>query len=128
MDDDDAQAAHDPLVYSNHLIGTRRLTWREVSERNDEEVSVLRGYHSFVSDLDRCEHGRHSVDACYGCAGISKGNPLLDRGDDGVHELVLGYGIGGLSEYVLRRSKERFGDSVVLRRVATGEIVPLGER
>lgn len=31
-----------------------------------------------VEDLDRCEHGRHSVDACWGCpGGRSSGNLFL---------------------------------------------------
>lgn len=29
------------------------------------------------SDLDRCEHGRHSIDYCFDCPGGNKGNPFL---------------------------------------------------
>lgn len=31
-------------------------------------------------DLDRCEHGRHSVDPCADCGGKSHGNPLMQPG------------------------------------------------
>jgi hypothetical protein len=34
-----------------------------------------------LADLDRCEHGRHSVDSCYGCPdGHSVGNPYMPVG------------------------------------------------
>lgn len=36
-------------------------------------------------DLDRCEHGRHSVDDCADCGGKSHGNPHMQPGD------VIGY-------------------------------------
>jgi hypothetical protein len=29
------------------------------------------------ADLDRCEHGRHSIDHCFDCPGGNKGNPFL---------------------------------------------------
>lgn len=34
------------------------------------------------ADLDRCEHGRHSIDPCVYCpGGWSTGNPFLTNGD-----------------------------------------------
>ena len=34
-----------------------------------------------LSDLDRCEHGRHSVDSCFDCPGrYSAGNAFLTNG------------------------------------------------
>jgi len=34
-----------------------------------------------VSDLDRCVHGRHSIDPCLSCPdGWSTGNPFLQPG------------------------------------------------
>jgi hypothetical protein len=43
-----------------------------------------------LSDLDRCEHGRHSTDGCGWCpGGMSTGNLLLPPGT------VIGHGIGG---------------------------------
>lgn len=36
-------------------------------------------------DLDRCMHGRHILDACGDCGGMSKGNPNLKPGQ------VIGY-------------------------------------
>lgn len=39
-----------------------------------------------ISDLDRCEHGRHEGDACGGsCGSASKGNPHMQPG------AVIGY-------------------------------------
>jgi len=36
---------------------------------------------SSLSDLDRCEHGRHSIDHCLGCPdGYSTGNLFLTNG------------------------------------------------
>jgi dimeric dUTPase (all-alpha-NTP-PPase superfamily) len=45
----------------------------------DEPGSVEAGlsytWETLISDLDRCEHGRHSTDSCYGCPdGKSTGN------------------------------------------------------
>ena len=34
-----------------------------------------------LSNLDRCEHGRHHNDSCYSCRGsASKGNPFMPPG------------------------------------------------
>jgi hypothetical protein len=54
-----------------------------VDHTDSELVRVL-------GDLDRCEHGRHSVDHCYGCPdGQSAGNPFLPVGQQ------IGYGLHG---------------------------------
>lgn len=42
------------------------------------EVSKLRAMATIVSDLDRCEHGRHEGDVCSSCGGPSKGNPCVN--------------------------------------------------
>lgn len=43
-----------------------------------------------LSDLDRCEHGRHSTDGCGWCpGGMSTGNLLLPPGT------VIGHALGG---------------------------------
>lgn len=45
---------------------------------------------AILSDLDRCEHGRHEDEGCFGCpAGFSVGNPGMRSGQ------VVGYSIGG---------------------------------
>jgi hypothetical protein len=52
---------------------------------------------NFIGDLDRCEHGRHAVDDCYGCEGMSRGNPRA-RGEDPRlpdGRSILGYSLGG---------------------------------
>lgn len=38
------------------------------------------------ADLDRCEHGRHSIDHCFDCpGGVSSGNHFLLSGVPGVN-------------------------------------------
>jgi hypothetical protein len=47
-----------------------------MDEWTRDEYPKVRWY---PSDLDRCEHGRHSIDSCYDCPnGQSRGNPYLD--------------------------------------------------
>lgn len=42
------------------------------------------------ADLDRCEHGRHRRDTCFGCpGGWSRGNLCLAEGQ------VIGHNLGG---------------------------------
>lgn len=42
---------------------------------------AVRSITSFFADLDRCEHGRHRQDNCFGCPdGQSSGNKLLETG------------------------------------------------
>ncbi len=51
---------------------------RQKSEAYRTEAAVM-----LLSDLDRCEHGRHAGDVCSGvagCNGPSKGNPFLEMG------------------------------------------------
>lgn len=59
----------------------RRLTWREVAEGLEGDLSTASSYRTLLFDLDRCEHGRHEGDVCggeSGCNGPSKGNPMID--------------------------------------------------
>lgn len=74
----------DPDVWSNVSTGEHRLTWREVHERNLVELQRLRPFARILSDLDRCEHGRHEGDNCYGCAGPSQGNPMMVQAPEAV--------------------------------------------
>lgn len=67
----------------------RSLTWQEATERARAEVSTLSAYHSILSDLSRCEHGRHLGDVCSECGGPSVGNTILPPG------MVIGHDIGG---------------------------------
>lgn len=54
-------------------------------------------------DLDRCEHGRHSIDPCFSCpGGWSTGNQYLTRGpefvtveDSGQVAVRIGTMLGG---------------------------------
>jgi hypothetical protein len=63
------QIEHALLRTENALTGA--------APRMDE---TARAWAAFASDIDRCEHGRHSADECYGCNGQSHGNPLLRPG------------------------------------------------
>lgn len=68
----------------------RALLWRELYERERENSHQLGQRGQLITDIDRCEHGRHLGDGCTGCAGPSLGNPLLRSGP-----VVLGYTIAG---------------------------------
>jgi hypothetical protein len=89
---------YDPAVYSDSSVGEtvngehtwRRLTWRELAEERQQEITRLRAWQSLWSDLDRNPNGRHEGDADVGEAGgISQGNPRVTTGD------VVGYRLGG---------------------------------
>jgi hypothetical protein len=70
----------DPERWSNTAIGDKRLTWREAFENQEQELRRLRAMAQTLTDLDRCEHGRHEGDVCggaSGCDGPSKGNPII---------------------------------------------------
>lgn len=55
-----------------------------------EYVRRAAGLGAILLDLDRCQHGRHQGDDCFGCdGGRSVGNPLLPPGT------VIGYDISG---------------------------------
>ena len=48
-----------------------------VDQRNKDAVVAL----SLLADLDRCQHGRHSIDSCLSCPdGQSAGNPYCRPG------------------------------------------------
>lgn len=73
------------------------------------------------ADLDRCEHGRHSIDSCYDCpGGLSHGNPFLltpvpvgndhpenVRVVDGRIEVRIGTMVRGEPIWVVVRDKPR---------------------
>jgi len=67
----------------------RRLSWREVAERARAEALRANAYLSVLSDLSRCEHGRHLGDICSSCGGPSIGNAILPAG------MVIGHDISG---------------------------------
>lgn len=58
----------------------RTLSPMEQVRNLREEVGRLQGLSRVLSDLDRCEHGRHEGDVCSGvsgCNGPSHGNQFL---------------------------------------------------
>ncbi len=48
---------------STTTINGRRLTWRELVEHYRYEADEAQTWHRVLSDLSRCEHGRHAGDA-----------------------------------------------------------------
>jgi hypothetical protein len=58
----------------------RKLSPLERLRRAEKEERRLQGLSVVLSDLDRCEHGRHEGDVCggaTGCNGPSHGNPFV---------------------------------------------------
>lgn len=91
---------YNPDIYSNTWKENKRLTWRELSEEQQEEIWRLRKFQRMVNDLDRNEHGRHEGDADVGDpTGVSHGNPRLKTGD------ILGYQLGGIPYVMPERGK-----------------------
>lgn len=78
-------------TYSNVGIGDHRLTWRELCERQSEEIRRLNRFAKMIADLDRNDHGRHEGDA--DGFGISDGNPYIREGE------TFAYSIHGTHEY-----------------------------
>lgn len=65
----------------------------------------LAGLAKILSDLDRCRHGRHRREPCYGCPdGLSIGNPHIPQPGK-----VVGYDITGAT-YVMPGVGESCGD------------------
>lgn len=63
-------------------MDNRILPTFKAGSRDSELAAIL-------TDLDRCEHGRHEGDVCAGCGGPSLGNPSWRTGS------IVGYGIAG---------------------------------
>lgn len=102
-------------VVSTTSVGRVPWTWKQLAADQEEHLNRWQGMITFITDLNRCEHGRHRGDVCSfasGCDGYSKGNPLSrSKGDDwslprlrydanGVGGVVLGYNISA-EPYVL---------------------------
>lgn len=82
------------------------------------ETIRLPGVQWSPADLDRCEHGRHSIDSCSDCpGGTSFGNVFLLQGpavpgrsmrtQDGVTEVRIGTMVHGEPIWVTVRSNDR---------------------
>ena len=65
---------------STWAIDGEALTWKALHATEQQRCWDLNDWKVLVSDLDRCEHGRHQVDACSSCGGPSVGNLLLPAG------------------------------------------------
>lgn len=74
---DDLWPTIDALLFTGWEINGERETWQQRSERMEERAHKAEELALVLSDLDRCEHGRHEGDVCSGCGGPSKGNPVV---------------------------------------------------
>lgn len=95
-------------IWSRASVGRMRLTWRELAEHQEIELRRLRRMAQTLTDLDRCEHGRHEGDVCggvTGCNGQSRGNPIASA-----HERQIGYTISGKPILVPRRGEKWEGE------------------
>lgn len=91
----------DPVAdFSGWTINGEPKTWREMFELEQAKRFAADEWHVLVSDLDRCEHGRHEGDDCSGCGGPSVGNPMLPAGT------VLGHDLSG-NAYIVPERKEK---------------------
>lgn len=68
------------------------------------------------ADLDRCEHGRHSIDSCFDCpGGMSSGNAFLmsltpwTRTVDGIRQVRIGTMVRGEPIWV-EPTRKRVGE------------------
>jgi hypothetical protein len=78
---------------------------REIAELRAEVTS----WRALVSDLDRCVHGRHRIDPCYGCGAHNHGNPHMPTG------MVIGHTVHG-KEIVVPPEEERMEPRAWKRR------------
>jgi hypothetical protein len=77
---DEAEAAY-MLRNAIHLVPELRQDIDEDSGRRHFADSQTVRCRSLLLDLDRCCHGRHQGERCYGCpTGVSPGNPHLAPG------------------------------------------------
>jgi hypothetical protein len=72
--------------------------------RKSESVGLLK----VLSDLCRCQHGRHEGDTCGDCGGTSHGNPHMPPGK------VIGYGLYG--DQIVRPPRDQKYDPAAWRR------------
>lgn len=83
------------MVLSNRSVNDVRLTWQEHADRLTVERNRLSALAEVLMDLDRCEHGRHEGDDCFGCAekiagAASMGNPWAEAGTRRIGTLMSG--------------------------------------
>lgn len=123
--DEDVQRANETAEYVGRISAEQSEDVRETEgvERSQRAVESVRlpGVRWSPADLDRCEHGRHSVDSCFDCpGGESSGNTFLltpvpvdnDHPEnvrivDGRTEVRIGTMVHGEPIWVVVRDKER---------------------
>lgn len=66
-----------------------RTAQTEPSTQFARSLADTQGLVKILTDLDRCQHGRHVGDPCGSCGTTSHGNPHMVIGD------IVGYGIHG---------------------------------
>lgn len=66
----------------------------------------LHAFMQLLLDLDRCQHGRHAADPCFGCPdGQSAGNQLIPPGT------LIGTTVGGRHRIVVPDPAQRYEPS-----------------
>lgn len=71
------------LIAPDGRESTMTTTSERVTLVDEHRLHRLSAAADLLSDLDRCEHGRHRGDVCggvSGCNGPSHGNPFLEPG------------------------------------------------
>ncbi|MFJ2007036.1 hypothetical protein [Streptomyces chartreusis] len=68
---------------------------------------------NILSDLDRCQHGRHEGDPCGSCGGLSTGNPYPAPGR------VIGHGVYG--NPIVLPTRDRKTDPAAWRHTTTAK-------
>lgn len=74
-------------IWSGWTIDGEPQTWEQMYLREVEARRAADQWAILVSDLDRCEHGRHQGDVCSSCGGPSRGNLILPPGSEIGHDL-----------------------------------------
>ncbi|MEU8469554.1 hypothetical protein AB0F30_16800 [Streptomyces sp. NPDC029006] len=72
-----------------------------------DSQSVDGAWAALVTDLDRCEHGRHAGDPCGSCGTNSHGNPHMVVGD------IVGYDVHG--HYIVMPDRDHKHDPAAWR-------------
>lgn len=108
--DEDVQRANETAEYVGRISAEQSEDVRETEGVKDPRVvrwltmngaTQPDGVRWTMADLDRCEHGRHSIDSCSGCPGeVSSGNVFLSgqtwtRTVEGVRQVRIGTMIRG---------------------------------
>lgn len=79
------------IVYIDEVdkVNELQAKLKAAEQKIEEQRRELDSWHGLVYNLDRCIHGRHQADLCYGCGAQNQGNPHITTGQ------VIGYTVHG---------------------------------